>query len=72
MRILHGKTEVFFTIPCNHLWMDKWLDIPKDRTRLPTGRMCLILALTILMLLALAGRKHAVIADIGLALFGLA
>lgn len=51
--------------------MDKWLDIPKDRRRLPVGRLCLIMGLTVLLLLAVAGRKVAVVADLGFAaLFG--
>ena len=52
--------------------MEKWLEIPKDRKRRPVGRLCLILALTILMMLALMGRKSAVLAEFGLAVFGLA
>lgn len=52
--------------------MEKWLDIPKDRTRLPIGRLCVIMALTILLLLSLFGRKAAEIADAGLVALGLA
>lgn len=52
--------------------MDKWLEIPKDRTRLPVGRLCLILALTILMLFALAGRKAAGLAALDVVLAALA
>lgn len=37
--------------------MDKWLEIPKDRARLPVGRLCLMMALTILVVLAHTGRK---------------
>lgn len=51
--------------------MDKWLDIPKDRKRLPVGRLCLILGLTILMLLMLAGRKGPVLAELGLSTLAL-
>lgn len=37
-----------------HAMMDPMFDIPKDRKRLSVGRLCLIIALTMLMLLALA------------------
>jgi hypothetical protein len=37
-----------------HTMMDPMFDIPKDRKRLSVGRLCLIIALTMLMLLALA------------------
>ncbi|WP_022703265.1 hypothetical protein [Pseudorhodobacter ferrugineus] len=52
--------------------MDKWLEIPKDRTRLPVGRLCLILALTILLLFVVAGRKTTVLAELGTLVLGLA
>jgi hypothetical protein len=52
--------------------MEKWLDIPKDRTRLPVGRLCLIMALTILLLLSHYGREATEMADAGLVAFGLA
>jgi len=52
--------------------MDKLLDIPKDRTRLPIGRLCLILGLTILLLLTTLGRKPTALAELSAALFGLA
>ena len=51
--------------------MDKWLDIPKDRTRLPIGRLCVILALTILILLLLVGRESTVLAELGCAALGM-
>lgn len=50
--------------------MENWLDIPKDRKRLPIGRLCLIMALTVLLLLALVGRKGIVVAEAGLPAFG--
>lgn len=50
--------------------MEKWLEIPKDRTRLPVGRLCLILALTILLLFVVAARKATLLADIGAAFLG--
>tara|TARA_R110002124_G_scaffold243558_1_gene408700 strand:- start:1193 stop:1429 length:237 start_codon:yes stop_codon:yes gene_type:complete len=37
--------------------MEEWLEIPSDRKSLPTGRLCLILALAILLVLAAQGRK---------------
>ncbi|MFT7058093.1 MAG: hypothetical protein ACJASV_000593 [Pseudorhodobacter sp.] len=37
--------------------MENWLDIPADRKRLPIVRLCLILALTALVMLGLLGRK---------------
>jgi hypothetical protein len=46
--------------------MDDWLNIPKDRNRLPVGRLCVIMALTVLLLLAIAGRKSALAAEAGL------
>lgn len=52
--------------------MEKWLEIPKDRKRLPVGRLCLIMGLTILLMLVVAGRKATVLADIGAAFLGLA
>lgn len=36
--------------------MDPWLDIPKDRKRLPVGRLCVIMALTVLLLLSAFAR----------------
>ena len=30
--------------------MDDWLRLPPDRKTLPTGRLCVILALTVLLL----------------------
>lgn len=52
--------------------MEKWLDLPKDRTRLPIGRLCVIMAFTILLLLSLYGRKAALAADASLSALGLA
>jgi hypothetical protein len=37
--------------------MEKWLEIPEDRKCLPVGRLCLIMALSVLMLFAFYGRK---------------
>lgn len=37
--------------------MDDWLKIPQDRKCLPVGRLCLIMALSVLMLFAVYGRK---------------
>lgn len=45
--------------------MDKWLEIPKDRTGLPVGRLCLILALTILILMAHSGRAPGKLSEMG-------
>ncbi|MDG1280323.1 MAG: hypothetical protein P8O10_03370 [Pseudorhodobacter sp.] len=39
--------------------MDHWLLIPKQRNRLPVGRLCLIMALTVLMLLGLMAKAQA-------------
>jgi hypothetical protein len=39
--------------------MEHWLDIPKQRNPLPVGRLCLIMALTALMLLGLMARAQA-------------
>jgi hypothetical protein len=48
--------------------MEEWLKIPEDRKCLPVGRLCLIMALSVLMLFAVYGRKgHA--ADLTLPLF---
>ncbi len=55
---------------CKSTWMDKWLDIPKNRKRLPVGRLCIIMALLALIFLVLAGRKAPVLADLGLSLLG--
>ena len=55
---------------CKSAWMDKWLDIPKNRNRLPVGRLCIIMALLVLIFLVLAGRKGAVLAELGLSLLG--
>jgi hypothetical protein len=52
--------------------MDKWLEVPKDRARLPVGRLCLMMALTILVLLAYTGRKAQVDSEIGAAEVGVA
>lgn len=38
--------------------MDHWLDIPKDRKRQPIGRLCVIMGLTVLLLLAIGGQKE--------------
>lgn len=37
--------------------MEKWLEIPTDRKRLPSGRLCVILALSVLLFLTAQGRK---------------
>jgi len=37
--------------------MEEWLEIPADRKGLSTGRLCLILALSILLFLTAQGRK---------------
>lgn len=50
--------------------MDKWLEIPKDRKRMPVGRLCLIMALTCLLLLMLLDREVVVVALIVLTGFG--
>jgi hypothetical protein len=39
--------------------MEHWLDIPENRNRLPVGRLCLILALTVLMLLGVMAKAQA-------------
>lgn len=36
--------------------MDPWLHIPKDRKRLPVGRLCVIMGLTLLLLLSAFAR----------------
>jgi hypothetical protein len=36
--------------------MDDWLKIPKDRKRLPVGRLCLIMALTVLLMMSAFAR----------------
>lgn len=36
--------------------MDPMMNIPKDRKPLKVGRMCLLIALTVLLYLMLAGR----------------
>lgn len=36
--------------------MEHWLEIPEDRKTLPVGRLCLIMGLMVLVLLAVAGR----------------
>jgi hypothetical protein len=38
--------------------MYNWLEIPLGRKRLPAERLCVIMALTVLLLLAVAGRKE--------------
>lgn len=68
--IYGGKCSFVNLKSCTRLWMEKWLEIPKDRTRLPVGRLCLILALTILLLFVVAARKATVLADIGAAFLG--
>jgi hypothetical protein len=45
--------------------MDKWLEIPTDRVGLPVGRLCIILALTIMLLLAQTGRQATLSSDGG-------
>jgi hypothetical protein len=40
--------------------MNDWLEIPEDRKRLPTGRLCLIMALTALLFLAALSRGEEV------------
>jgi hypothetical protein len=45
--------------------MDICLDIPKDRKRLPVGRLCTMMALTVLLLLALEGRNASAVAEAG-------
>lgn len=36
--------------------MDDWLTIPQNRKSLPTGRLCVILALTVLLLVVSQAR----------------
>lgn len=36
--------------------MQDWLDIPKDRKRLPIGKLCLLMGVTALLVLALLAR----------------
>jgi hypothetical protein len=39
--------------------MEDWLTPPKDRRILPVGRLCVIMALTILLLVVTQARHHA-------------
>jgi hypothetical protein len=37
--------------------MDDWLSIPPNRKSLPTGRLCVILALTVLLVIVSQARQ---------------
>jgi hypothetical protein len=43
--------------PCRTMAMEHWLDIPKDRKTLPVWRLCLIMALVVMMMMGLSVRK---------------
>ena len=50
--------------------MEKWLEIPKDRKRQPGWLLCLILALTALLLFTFWGRKALALAEAGVIIGG--
>jgi hypothetical protein len=39
--------------------MDEWLTIPADRRALPVGRLCVIMALTVLVMIVTQARQGA-------------
>jgi hypothetical protein len=39
--------------------MDEWLTIPADRRALPVGRLCVIMALTVLLVIVSQARQGA-------------
>ncbi len=43
--------------------MDDWLTIPTDRRTLPTGRLCVILALTVLLVIVSQVRPAKAVRD---------
>ena len=48
---------------CYHPRMENWLQIPEKRKRLPVFRLCLIMALTVLILLLAGPRVYAALIE---------